>query len=365
MTKAADLANLIGNIKAGGGTANKNFIINGNMSVSQRGTSFTTVTNDEYTLDRFNFRKSNEGEVTITQDSSGPDGFANSLKIDVTTADTSIGASQFSILEYNIEAQDLQRLAFGTSDAKNFTLSFYVKSNKTGTYAVNITQNDNSSKQVTLNYTINSADTWERKSLTFTGDTSGVINDDNGIGFIIYWWLAAGSTFTSGSPTASFVAFGNADHAAGHAVNLLDSTSNEWLITGVQLEIGQNATEFEHEPFERTLTKCQRYYQNAAKGANANELIADSHGHAENTTRVDFILNLHPNMRAAPTATKTDNFIFRENGTNRDVTSITNAASASDRRLWIQGTTSGHTDEATGRIYTNGTNFGITMDAEL
>jgi len=113
------------------------------------------------------------------------------------------------------------------------------------------------------------------------------------------------------------------------------------------------------------LAKCLRYYQNAAKGANANELIADSHGHAENTTRVDFILNLHPNMRAAPTATKTDNFIFRENGTNRDVTGITNAASASDRRLWIQATTGGHTDEATGRIYANGTNFGITLDAEL
>ena len=113
------------------------------------------------------------------------------------------------------------------------------------------------------------------------------------------------------------------------------------------------------------MAKCLRYYQNAAKGANANELIADSHGHAENTTRVDFIINMYSNMRATPTITKTNNFIFRENGSNRDVTSINLSASASDRRLWIEGTTSGHTDEASGRIYTNGTNFGITIDAEL
>ena len=113
------------------------------------------------------------------------------------------------------------------------------------------------------------------------------------------------------------------------------------------------------------MAKCLRYFQNAAKGANANELIADSHGHAENTTRVDFIINMYSNMRATPTLTKTNNFIFRENGTNRAVTGINLSASASDRRLWIEGTTSGHTDEATGRIYTDGTNVGITIDAEL
>ena len=275
MSKAAELANLIGNINAGGGGVNRNIIINGAMNVSQRGTSFTTVTDGTYTLDRFNYRKTNDGEVTITQDSSGPDGFANSLKVDVTTADASLSASQLAFLEYNVEAQDLQRLAFGTSSAKNFTLSFYVKSNKTGTYAVNISQNDNSSKQATLNYTINSANTWERKSLTFTGDTSGVINDDNGIGFLVYWVLAVGSTFTSGGSTsATFQTYANANLGAGHAVNLLDDTANEWFITGVQLEIGQNATEFEHEPFANTLRKCQRYFRTFG-GNSGNERVAE------------------------------------------------------------------------------------------
>ena len=122
MSKAAELANLIGNINAGGGGVNRNLIINGAMSVSQRGTSFADPSNDDYVLDRFIARKSNDGAVTITQDSSGPSGFANSLKVDVTTADTSIGANQFSMVQYKVEAQDLQTLAFGTSDAKNFTL---------------------------------------------------------------------------------------------------------------------------------------------------------------------------------------------------------------------------------------------------
>ena len=326
MSKAAELANLIGNINAGGGGVNRNIIINGAMNVSQRGTSFTTVTDGTYTLDRFNYRKNNDGEVTITQDSSGPDGFANSLKVDVTTADTSIAAAQFAIIEYNIEAQDLQKLAFGTSSAKNFTLSFYVKSNKTGTYAVNISQQDNSAKQATLNYTINSANTWERKSLTFTGDTSGVINDDNGLGFLLYWWLAVGTTFTlGGSTSATFQAYDNADAAAGHAVNLLDDAANEWFITGVQLEIGQNATEFEHEPIERTLDKCYRYFQQHVSG---DQFTGFFDGSTRSTSRVAGNgYKYFKTMRTAPSLTVSDvgDFSIRD-GPNNDKGSPTSVS---------------------------------------
>ena len=280
---------------------NRNLIINGGMQVSQRGTSFTTVTDGTYTLDRFNYRKGNDGEVTITQDSSGPDGFSNSLKVDVTTADTSMATSQFAILEHNVEAQDLQRLAFGTSGAKNFTLSFYVKSNKTGTYAVNISQNDNSSKQVTVNYTINSANTWERKSFTFTGDTSGVINDDNGIGFLMYWWLATGNSFTGGSTSTSFQTYANANAAAGHAVNLLDDTSNEWYITGIQLEVGDTATDFEHRTFADELARCQRYFNRIGKddGSNTHLLV----GGVEATSTLIMSRACPVSMRAVPTCT--------------------------------------------------------------
>ena len=261
MSKAAELANLIGNINAGGGGVNRNIIINGAMNVAQRGTSFSFA-NGTYCLDRFFMGTVNSSSAaTITQDSSAPDGFANSLKVDVTTADTSLAVNHADQILYRVEARDLQKLAFGTSSAKNFTLSFYVKSNKTGAYSVNIGQNDNSYKQANLLYTINSADTWERKSLTFTGDTSGVINDDNGYGFEIVWVLAAGTNFTSGSNSASFLSYADANYSANHGVNVFDSTSNEWFITGVQLEVGQNPTTFEHEPFDTTLRKCKRYYE--------------------------------------------------------------------------------------------------------
>jgi len=272
MSKAAELANLIGNINAGGGGVNRNLIINGAMNVAQRGT-VTGVANNAYTLDRFAFTYSQDGAFTVTQDSSSPDGFANSLKLDVTTADSSLAASQYLIMEHKIEGQNLQHLQFGKSNAKNITLSFYVKSNKTGTYGVSIIQSDNSSKIANLTYTINSANTWEQKSLTFTGDTSGVINDDNGIGLKVGFTLAVGSTWTSGDTSASFRTFVNGNYGAGQTVNILDSTSNEWFITGIQLEIGQNATSFEHRPFSDEFNSCLRYFEKLENETNAEQQL--------------------------------------------------------------------------------------------
>ena len=342
---------------------NRNIIINGAMQVSQRGTSFTTVADATYTLDRFNYRKGNDGEVTITQDSSGPDGFSNSLKVDVTTADTSIAAGQYAILEYNVEAQDLQRLAFGTSGAKNFTLSFYVKSNKTGTYSVNITQNDNSSKQATLTYTINSANTWERKSLTFTGDTSGVINDDNGIGFLMYWWLAAGSTYNSGSTSATFQTFSNANHAAGQAVNLLDDTSNEWYITGVQLEVGDTATDFEHRSFGDELAKCQRYC-----------LVLDPQsafaqygfvGFCESSTAVKTVRTFPTTMRAAPSFSRSGSFSYDGASSNPSFSSQVGASTSVDHCRLEDTVSSGNAGQGVILINQSDATAKITFDAEL
>ena len=281
MTKAAELANLIGNINAGGGGVNKNVIINGNMNVAQRGTSHAAVANAAFTLDRFSFSHSQDGAFTVTQDSSSPDGFSNSLKLDVTTADSSLAASQYLIMEHKIEAQNLQHLQFGTSSAKNITLSFHVKSNKTGTYGVTIIHEDNSSVMANLTYTIDSADTWEQKSLTFTGDTTGAINDDNGVGFKMGFTLAVGSQWTSGDTSASFRTFANGNYGGGQTVNILDSTSNEWYITGVQLEVGQNATTFEHENFSQTLEKCRRYYSVLADGGtDSGEQIGNQYGYS-------------------------------------------------------------------------------------
>ena len=246
---------------------NKNKIINGSMICSQRGTSFTS---DGFTLDRFERQQSSDGAFTVTQSTTSPDDFAKSLKVDVTTADTSLAAAQYAQIKYKIEAQDLQDLAFGTSAAKTVVLSFYVRSNKTGNYAFAIQQSDNSFKQASFQYAISSADTWERKTITIAGDTSGVINNDTGDGFILLWALAAGTNLTSGSTRSTFTTRVAADQYAGQGVNLLDSTSNEWYITGVQLEVGV-ATGFEHRSFAQELILCQRYYTKLT-GGGSNQL---------------------------------------------------------------------------------------------
>ena len=241
--------------------SNRNLVINGAMEVAQRGTSFTNVGAQEYTLDRFVTLHSYGGtQMGVSQSSTSPDGFSNSYKLDVNTADTSIGAAEFVFIRHKLEAQNLQQLAYGTSGAKSITLSFYVRSNVTGTYAICLQQKDNSSKQVNGSYTINSADTWERKTFTYAGDTSGVINNDSGHGLDILWTLAAGSDRTSGSVRSTWTAHANADESVGQTANILHSTSNNFHLTGVQLEVGSVATDFEHRSFGDELLKCQRYF---------------------------------------------------------------------------------------------------------
>ena len=274
---------------------NRNKIINGAMAVSQRGTSFAAA-NNVYTLDRFRIAGSHDGAVTVTQSSTSPDGFANSLKIDVTTADTSIAASQYLMLQHKLEAQNLQDLAFGTSAAKTITVSFWVRSNVTGTYTFDIQQTDNSYKHVSQTYTINSADTWEKKTFTFAGDTSGVINNDNGNGLDVAWNVTAGSTYTTGTARSTWTTYAAADFAPGQTVNLLSSTSNEWYITGVQVEVGDVVTDFEHRSFGDELRRCQRYFNMHADGTATSTIgLAGSDG-----TYVFPVITFPVTMRAAP-----------------------------------------------------------------
>ena len=363
MSKAAELANLIGNINAGGGGVNKNAIINGAMNCSQRAVSFSFA-DATYCLDRFVMGKGNSsGAATITQDSSAPDGFSNSLKVDVTTADTSLAVNHIDQILHRIEAQNLQQLAFGTSSAKNFTLSFYVKSNKTGNYSVNIGQQDNSYKQANLLYTINSANTWERKSLTFTGDTSGVINDDNGSGFEIAWILAAGTTYTSGSNSASFSSYANANYAANHGVNVFDSTDNTWFLTGVQLEVGQNPTEFEHEPIERTLDKCRRYtYVMGGDGIYERFAV----GYQQSSTQARCVTFYPTTMRANPTTSKTDPLIVAHRSTAQSVSSISVDYNSKTVGHIQYNVSSGlNAGEGCHIVANNNANARLTFDAEL
>lgn len=264
MSKAAELANLIGNINAGSSLANKNLVQNGAMNVYQRGkdTIDHDGTTSAYVLDRFKLDTSGMDELhlTVTQDSSVPSGqgFANSMKVDITTAESALASDEYIRILHPIEAQNLQLLNYGTSDAKKITLSFWVKSNLTGAFAVSIYQPDDD-RIINSTYSISSANTWEKKTITFDGDTTGVIDDNNGAGFYINFCLGTGSDRT-GTASSSWSAFANAKMFNGQVANITSSASNNFYITGVQLEIGQNPTSFEFEPFDVTLAKCQRYY---------------------------------------------------------------------------------------------------------
>ena len=262
MSKAADLANLIGNINAGGGGVNRNVIINGAMNVAQRGTSHTGLggsTGAVYTLDRFHtFDTDTAGRATVTQDSSAPSGFANSLKIACTTADTSIAAGEIFLLSQRIEGQNVQSFAKGTSDAKPFAVSFYVKGNASATYICELADTDNSRQ---CSKTFNVTTDWTRIELTFPADTTGAFDDDNSRSLDFSIWLHAGSNYTSGTLNSSaFASTTNANRAVGGS-SFFDSTSRTFFITGVQVEVGQNPTEFEHEKFSQTLERSSRYYQ--------------------------------------------------------------------------------------------------------
>ena len=252
----------------------KNLIINGDMKVAQRATSATTITNNSVhyaTVDRWFVYEYSDGVITSEQhDMSAADqattGQTKAMELNVTTVDSSIASGQFALFAQAVEAQFCQHALYGTSAAKDLTLSFWVKSNKTGTYAVAIDKNDSTRYRLPITYTIDSADTWEKKvinisptvgSTTLITDANGAIANDNGIGFHIWWTLAAGTDFqgTNNSWTSS------EKYTTSDQVNWLDSTSNNFHITGVQLEIGDQATDFEHLPFDVQFHRCQRYFQ--------------------------------------------------------------------------------------------------------
>jgi len=245
----------------------RNIIINGDMSIAQRGTSVTGLGNGDtgyHTIDRYRFAEGGSPtfEFTQSQDTDTPtgQGFATSLKMDCTTAQGSLSASDVFYIEQRTEAQNLQYLKFGTSSATSLTLSFWVKSNKTGTY-ICLLYNIDPNRHISQSYTINSANTWEKKTLTFTGDTTGVINNDNGLGFITRWYLGAGTDYSSGTLQTSWGSENLTDQAVGQ-VNLADSTANYINITGVQLEVGSAASDFEFLPYDVNLRRCERYFKN-------------------------------------------------------------------------------------------------------
>ena len=299
----------------------KNLVINGDMRIFQRATSATTSTSTYDTVDRFLLYESSDGAMTSEkEDLSVADqattGQRTALEMNVTTADGTIAANQFAAIYHRIEAQNLQHLLYGTSAAKNLTLSFWCKSNKTGTYCISFNKNDSTEYYIPIEYTISSANTWEKKVIVLSptaGSTSlitasgGAIADDNGVGLQITFGLAWGSNYHGTNNTWT-----TSSHlATSNQVNWLDSTSNNFYLTGVQLEVGDQATDFEHLPFDVQFQRCQRYLQcithNATTSGNVtgdNKYVMDVHFYNNTACYGSYMFPVQ--MRGTPTVVATD-----------------------------------------------------------
>jgi hypothetical protein len=214
-----------------------------------------------YTVDRFHINLTSLGTWTQSQSTDVPtgQGFASSLKMDCTTANATPSAGNALRIDTRFEGQNLQYLKKGTASAVSLTASFWVKSTKTGTFILELFDDDNS-RTINKSYTVNTSNTWEKKTITFEGDTTGAFNNTNDLSLLLVFWLGAGTDFTSGTLQTTWATQTNANRAVGQ-VNIADNTANDWYITGVQLEAGTTASDFEFLPVDVNLARCQRYFE--------------------------------------------------------------------------------------------------------
>ena len=303
MSRARDFADLAGSADAGGLTG-RNLIINGAMQVAQRSTSETGLGGSVgyFTVDRFHFAVgSTAGRLTMSQASvTDLPGFANAMKLDCTTADTSIAAGEFLIIQHKFEGQDLQVLKKGTSSAQPVTVSFYMKTNKAFTFMCELDDTDNN-RVNTQQFTTSTS--WTRHEITFAGDTSGTLDDDNARSMQLGFWLHAGSTYTGGTYSANtWQSRASSDNMRAVGIgSFFDSTDNEIQITGVQLEVGEKATPFEHRSFGDELARCQRYFFQVREGS--GEFTQFAHGRFYSSSAGNALVRFPQPMRANPDLT--------------------------------------------------------------
>jgi len=344
---------------------NRNVVINGAMQIAQRSTSVASITTAGYrTADRWNFDVSSLGTWTQSIENDAPtgSGFRKSLKLLCTTADATPSANDYALCEQRLEGQNLQQFLKGTASAKQFSFSFWVKANVTGTYIVNFYDNDNA-RSVSASYTVSASATWEKKTITFPADTTGAFDNDEALSLNVLFWLGAGTTFTSGTLNTTWASNTNANRAVGQT-NLAAATNNYWQITGVQLEPGPVATPFEFEPYETTLRKCQRYYYLHVSGTGK---AIGSAANFSATTAVG-VIHYPVTMRTDPTLSATsgtDYYAFARNSGDDLFNSLTLERTGTNCTAWgntaqISGT-AGHG----GYAYTNNASASIAFAAEL
>jgi hypothetical protein len=299
-TNARELAELATAYAGGNGLSFRNRIINGDMQIDQRNAGAAVTINlvsNIYSLDRWlGAGQSSDGVFTIQRSTTAPAGFTNSLLATVTTADASIGSSQYYFVQQAIEGFNVADLGWGTANAQSVTLSFWVRSSLTGTFGGSL-RNSAVNRSYPFSYSISAANTWEQKTVTIAGDTTGTWLTDNGIGINVAWSLGDGSSRLG---TAGAWAGSNLTGVTGQTqlIGTLDAT---WQITGVQLEAGSVATPFERRPYGTELALCQRYYQQ----------VKSQPATAYTTGAIVSVLNMFVEMRSAPTLGKTSgNFNF-------------------------------------------------------
>lgn len=300
---------------------NENVVINGAMQVAQRGTSTASITTaGYYTVDRWRQNVGTLGTWTQSQEADYPSGsgFARCLKVLCTTADASPAAGDFNILEQLLEGQNVQLFNKGTASAKTFCLSFWVKSNVTGTYIAELVDNDNT-RQVSASYTISASGTWEKKTITFPADTTGVFDNDNAASLTARFWLGAGSNFTSGTLNTVWNNVTSANRAVGQT-NLASAINNYWQVTGVQLQPSRES-QFLFQDYGTVLAQCQRYYYKAS--ASSSSYAHFAFGMAWSTTAAQVDFQLPVSMRVEPTSIESSALRLEDIASAQAVTGVT------------------------------------------
>jgi hypothetical protein len=296
VTTAGITTAYIGSVNDGPISGARNRIINGDMRIDQRNAGASVTANDGviYTLDRWAANDNSDGSFTVQRSTVAPAGFTNSLLCTVASADTSLSNQQFAYISQIIEGFNTGDLNFGSADARTVTLSFWVRSSLTGTFGGSL-RNGDANRSYPFTYSIAAANTWEYKTITIAGDTTGTWATDNSAGIGVFFGLGVGSA-TSGAAGAWTAA--NRVSATG-ATSVIGTNGATFYITGVQLEAGTVATPFERRSYGQELALCQRYYWKNSTGFTAS---------GRNTTTCT-ISGLFPvQMRTAPTITHVANY---------------------------------------------------------
>jgi hypothetical protein len=310
MSKARGLADL-GNAYSDGALSNRNLVINSDMRIAQRGTSKSITQNvPSYLLDRFYVDSTTPATLTYAQSSDAPGDFVNSLGITVNTSGTT-AAGQYAWVRQSIEGYNFAHLNFGTANAKTFTLSFWVKSSVTGILGGWFGAALNNRFQ-SFTYTILSANTWEYKTVTISGDTAGTWNNTNGVGLQVSWSLSCGTTFRGATGSWSSSIF----LGANGQTNITETAGATFNITGVQLEAGDTATPFEHRIYGQELALCKRYYEQFDYDSLAYERIVSAHVPGTSTNTGMGSVFQFSNKRVVPSVTLSAASTFRQNGGN-------------------------------------------------